>query len=342
MENEVSVVLFGLGPMGKLIAHGLLEKKGLRIVGAVDISKDIVGKDLAEVLELPGKFGVEVTDDAETLLSNLSPDIAVLATSSFVKSIYPQIETCLKAGVNVISTCEELTFPYYRNPQLSREIDWLAKKNGVTVLGTGINPGYLMDSLPIVITGACNKVDSIKVTRMMDSSKRRIPYQKKIGTGLTPKEFRKLIDEKKITGHVGLEESISMIASALGWELDEIKTLPPEPVISEKETKTPYTTVKPGNAAGLKSVSHGIRNGKPVITLEFISHAGVTEEYDSITVEGTPRVEQKIIGGVNGDAGTVDVIVNMIPKVLTVEPGLVTMKDLPLPSATTEDFRVYL
>lgn len=342
MENDISIVLFGLGPMGKLIAKGILEKKGVKIVGAVDISKEIVGKDLAEVLDLPGKFGVEVTDDPETLLSKMKPDISVLATSSYLEKIYPQIETCVKAGVNVISTCEELTFPYYRHPQKSRELDWAAKENGVTVLGTGINPGYLMDALPIVITGACNKVSSIKVTRMMDSSKRRIPYQRKIGTGLTPAEFRKLIDQKKISGHVGLEESIAMIASALGWDLDEIEFLPPEPVIADKEIVTPYKTVKPGEVAGLKSIAHGHLNGKPVITMEFVSHAGVKEEYDSIVVDGIPRVEEKIIGGINGDVGTVDVIVNMIPKVLTAEPGLVTMKDLPLPSAATEDFRIYL
>ncbi|MCD6242136.1 hypothetical protein J7K06_00360 [Candidatus Bathyarchaeota archaeon] len=185
-------------------------------------------------------------------------------------------------------------------------------------------------------------MESIKVTRMMDSSKRRIPYQKKIGTGLSPEEFRRMIDEKKITGHVGLVESISMIAAALGWKLDEIKEFPPEPVIAEREIVTSYTTVKPGQVAGLKSVAHGIKNGKPVIVLEFISHAAVEEEYDSVVIEGVPRIEEKIAGGVHGDLGTVAVIVNMIPKVLNAKPGLVTMKDLPLPSAVTEDVRTYL
>lgn len=342
MENEIKVLLIGLGPMGRRIAKGILEKSGMRVVGAIDIAKDLVGKDLGEILELGKNLGVTVMDDAEGLLSRIEADIAVIATRSYLKDVYPQISLCIKNGINVISTCEELSYPYYKHPELSTEIDALAKKYGVTVLGTGINPGYLMDALPITLTGACQRVESIKVTRMMDSSKRRIPYQKKIGTGLSPEEFRRMIDEKKITGHVGLVESISMIAAALGWKLDEIKEFPPEPVIAEREIVTSYTTVKPGQVAGLKSVAHGIKNGKPVIVLEFISHAAVEEEYDSVVIEGVPRIEEKIAGGVHGDLGTVAVIVNMIPKVLNAKPGLVTMKDLPLPSAVTEDVRTYL
>jgi 4-hydroxy-tetrahydrodipicolinate reductase len=342
VENEVKVILFGLGPMGRLIAKCVLEKKGLRAVGAVDVAKDIVGKDLGEILELEQKVGVTITDNAEVLISRIKADIAVIATSSSLKNVYPQIALCVKAGVNVISTCEELSYPYYKYPELSCEIDELAKKYGVTVLGTGINPGYLMDALPIVLTGPCQRVESIKVTRMMNSSTRRIPYQKKIGTGLTPEEFRKMIEEKKITGHVGLVESIAMIAAALGWQLDEIKEFPPAPVIAEKEIVTSFTTVKPGYVAGLESVAHGIRNGKPVIVLEFISHAAVEEEYDAVSIEGIPKIYEKIAGGVHGDLGTVAMVVNMIPKVLNARPGLFTMKDLPLPSAATEDLRVYL
>ena len=342
MENEINVLLYGLGAIGRRIAKAVLEKKGLRVVGAVDISKEIVGKDLGEILESNKRVGVTVTDDVDALLSKIKANIAIIATTSYLKDVYPQIEKCVKAGINVISTCEELSYPYYKYPQLSNEIDELAKKYGVTVLGTGINPGFLMDTLPIVLTGPCKEVESIKVTRMMDSSKRRIPYQKKIGTGLSPEEFRKMIDEKKITGHVGLVESIAMIAEALGWKLDEIREFPPEPVIAEKEIVTSYTTVKPGFVAGLKSIAHGIKNGKAVIILEFISHAAVEEEYDAVSIEGTPKIYEKIAGGVHGDIGTVAMIINMIPKVLNAKPGLVTMKDLPLPSATPEDMRVYL
>lgn len=342
MENKIRVIFFGFGPMGKLIAKGIVEKKGVEIVGAVDIAKDIIGKDIGEVLELGKTLGVTITDDFEGLLSKVEADIAVIATVSHVEKVYPQIASCTKAGINVISTCEELSYPYYKHPELSSEIDTLAKKYGVTVLGTGINPGYLMDALPIILTGACQHVEHIKVVRMMDSSKRRVPYQKKIGTGLTPAEFRKMISAKKITGHVGLVESIAMIASALGWNLDEIKEFPPEPVIAEEEVETSYTVIRRGKVAGLKSNAHGIRGGKPVIVLEFASYANAEEEYDDVYVEGAPKIHERIFGGVHGDLGTVAMIINMITKVLNAQPGLLTMKDLPIPSATTEDMRVYL
>lgn len=332
MEKEIKVVLFGVGPLGVAIAKGILEKKGMKIVGAVDTAKDLVAKDLGEVLNLGKTLGVTVTDDAKHLLSRVKPRIAIIATKSTVKGIYPELTMCVKAGVNVVSTCEELSYPYHKEPRLSAEIDKLAKKHGVAVLGTGINPGYLMDVLPITLTGPCLRVDSIKVTRMMDSSKRRIPFQKKIGTGLTHEQFEKNIREKVITGHVGLVESIAMIASALGWKLDSIAEFPPEPVIAEKEVTTPYTTVKPGHVAGLRSVAHGTKGGKPVIVLEFVANALVEEQYDAISIEGVPNVNQKIVGGVHGDVGTVAVVLNMIPKVLNAAPGLATMKDLPSPS----------
>ncbi|MEM1520385.1 MAG: hypothetical protein QXR35_00225 [Candidatus Korarchaeum sp.] len=340
--SEVRVVMVGLGPIGQAIAKGILKKRGFSIVGAVDVAPELVGKDLGEVLGLDRKLGVTVVPDLDKLLDEVRADVAVIATKSYLPDVYPQIEACVKHCVNVVSTCEELSYPYYRYPELSARIDSLAKQYGVTVLGTGINPGYLMDALPIMLTGACTEVESVRVIRMMDSKKRRIPYQRKIGTGLSPEEFRRMIEEKKITGHVGLTESIAMIAAALGWKLDEIKEFPPEPVIADREVTTTYTTVKPGQVAGLKSIAHGIKEGKPVIILEFISHALVEEEHDTVIIEGTPRIEEKKIGGVHGDIGTVAVVINMIPKVIKAAPGLVTMKDLPIPSALVEDVRVYL
>ena len=342
MENEIKVILFGVGPLGVAIAKGMLEKKGMKIVGAVDTAKELVGKDLGEILKAGKTLGITVTDDAKSLLSRTKPNISIIATRSSVKGIYPELELCINAGVRVVSTCEELSYPYYKEPRLSAEIDKLAKKHGVAVLGTGINPGYLMDALPITLTGPCLRVDAIKVTRMMDSSKRRIPFQKKIGTGLTPEQFEKSIRDKVITGHVGLAESIAMIAAALGWKLEAITEVAPEPVIAKKEVATPYTTIKPGYVAGLKSVAHGIKSGKAVVVLEFVANALVKEEYDAISIEGVPNLNQKIIGGVHGDIGTVAVVLNMIPKVLNAGPGLATMKDLPLPSVLNEDIRVYL
>jgi 4-hydroxy-tetrahydrodipicolinate reductase len=248
---------------------------------------------------------------------------------------------CIKAGINVISTCEELSYPYVKYPQLSKKIDKLAKKHRVSVLGTGINPGFLMDTLPLILTTACQRVDSIKVTRMMDSSKRRLSYQKKIGTGLTKEEFMWKVKEQKISGHVGLVESIGMISGAMGWKLDEIKEIPPKPVISEMEINTSYTTIKAGCVAGIKSLAYGILKSTPIITLEFVSNVKIKKEYDAITIQGIPNISEKIIGGINGDIGTVALIINMIPKILQAKPGLKIMNDLPLAHCSFEDFSRY-
>lgn len=333
MGETLRVAVYGCGVMGCRIARALLDKKSFELVGAVDVNPKIVGKDLGEVLELPKKLGVAVSKDAPGLFARTRVDAVVHATSSHLKTIFPQLAQCVEAGLDVVSTCEELSFPWKRHPELSRDLDALARKNEATVVGTGINPGYLMDALPLVLTAPCLRVDSVKVVRMMDSSKRRVPFQEKVGTTLSTLEFREKIDKKAITGHVGLLESINMIAAGLGWALDEAVELPPEPVVAERELKTAVGTVKKGHVSGLRSVAYGLKGQEKVITLEFCAHAGVKEEYDEVVVKGEPDVHQKILGGVHGDVGTVSMVVNTVPLAIVAPPGLKTMKDLPLPHA---------
>lgn len=342
MTNNVKIIMYGLGALGSQMARFILEKEGLEIVGAIDAAKEKVGKDLSVVLGTDKQLNIMVTDDADALFSRIKADLVIHTTTSYLTGVYPQILKCLKAGLDVISTCEELSYPYYKHLSLAYEIDRLAKAQEVTVLGTGINPGYLMDTLPIFLTGPCQEVKSIKVTRMMYSGDRRSSYQKKIGTGLTPEEFKGMIEEGKITGHVGLVESISMIAASLGWKLDDVEQPLPEPIVSDVEAKTTYTTVKPSQVAGLKNVAYGIKGKERVITLEFISHANVKRPYDSVSIKGTPNIHQKIEGGIHGDLGTIAMVVNSIPKVINAEPGLVTMRDLPIPSAAIKDIRTYI
>jgi len=342
MKEKIKVIIYGLGVIGGNIAKAILEKEGIEITGVIDIDPQKVGKDIGEVLELSEKTGVIVSNNSKETFEKANAIAVIHTTSSYLPQVLPQIKECIEAGLNVVSTCEELSFPYKRHPELAQEIDSLAKRHQVTVVGTGINPGYLMDTLPLTLTGPCLEVKSVKVTRMMNSAKRRIPFQKKVGTGLSPEEFKKYIDEKIITGHVGLLESINMIADGLGWELDEAEELPPEPVIADKEVNTPLCKVTPGKVLGLKSIAYGKMNGKEVIRLSFIAYAGVEEEYDEIIIEGKPNIHQKIIGGVHGDIGTIATTINTIPKAINALPGLYTMKDLPVPSATPMDMRVYI
>ena len=192
-----------------------------------------------------------------------------------------------------------------------------------------------MDLLPIIITAPCQSVKSIKVTRMMNSAKRRVPFQLKIGTGLGPEEFQQKISNKEITGHVGLTQSIQMICDAIGFEYDEIKEFPPKAVLAEKEFTTSYGVLVPKNyVRGLQSKAVATKNGNVIVLLDFMAYAGEHEEYDSIEVEGKPNIHQKIIGGVHGDLGTSAMMVNLIPIVTKARSGLLTMKDLPTPCNT--------
>lgn len=341
-KRKIKVLMYGVGAIGSQIVRLLLRKKGLKIVGAIDASPKKTGKDLGEVIGMKKPLGVVVSGDSKRLLSSVDVDVAIHATSSFLKDVYPQLIHLIEHSVNVISTCEELSYPYVTDTSLALNLDTLARKYGVTVLGTGINPGFLMDTLPIALSGVCQEVKSIKVERVIDAAKRRLPFQKKIGAGLTSEEFKEMIEKKKITGHVGLKESIAMIADALGLTLQKIKVEPVKPVLAEKPVESREIKVDMGKVAGLTQSAYGLIDGKPFVTLIFKAYIGAEEEYDSITIEGTPKIHQKIVPCIHGDLATVAMIVNSIPKVINATPGLKTMKDLPVPSAVIDDIRHYL
>jgi len=339
---EVRVTLYGIGAIGSSIARLLLKKKGVKIVGAIDTAANKVGRDLGEVIEAGKPLGVKVSESVDKQLRDVEADIVVHATSSFLKDVYAQLTELIRHGVNVVSTCEELSYAYVSNPDLASRLDKLAKEHGVTVLGTGINPGFLMDTLPITLTAVCQEVEHIRVERVMDAAKRRMPFQKKVGVGLTVEEFRDKIEKKLITGHIGLEQSIAMITDALGWNLQRIETDAPEPVIAQKAVESNGVKVKRGHVAGLMQTARGIVNEKPVVTLVFKAYVGADEEYDSVTIEGTPAIYQKITPCVHGDLGTAAIVVNSIPKVINASPGLKTMKDLPIASAALGDMRLHI
>lgn len=327
--NKIGVIIYGCGVMGRRIAYTLYRKKTFEVMGAVDISSELWGKDLGEFFPDPKKIGIIIEKDADKILSNTKAQTVILATNSYLKDVLDQIIQCVEAGLNVVSICEELSFPWKTDPEKAEKINKLAKKKGVTVVGTGINPGFLMDTLPLILTTPCLEVRSIRVVRRLDSSKRRIPFQIKVGTGLTQKEFDEKIENQEITGHVGLLESIYMIAEGLGWNLDEVVENPPIPVVNKEMAYTGLGMVYPGKVIGLSSSAYGKVKGEEVITLVFKAHAGVKEECDEIFIHGVPDIHQKIIGGVHGDIGAVAVTVNSIPKALLASPGLKCMKDLP-------------
>lgn len=333
MTGSVKVVLFGVGAMGSRIAKFLLGREGVSIVGAIDVAPEKVGRDLGDVIGLGRTLGVSVSNSPDEVLSMTKPDVVVHATSSFLREVHGQLEKIVGHGVAVVSTCEELTYPFLSEPKLAAALDALAKREKVAVLGTGINPGFLMDTLVITLTAACEDVRRIEVGRRIDAGTRRLPFQKKIGAGLTVEEFNRQVEAKVITGHVGLEQSIGMIAAALGWKLDKITTDPVEPVVAGRSVESDGIKVPAGGVAGLRQRAHGVVRGLDVITLDFQAYLGAEEEHDSITIEGTPNISQRISPCVHGDIGTVALVANSIPRVINASPGLVTMNVLPVPSA---------
>jgi 4-hydroxy-tetrahydrodipicolinate reductase len=341
-KENIRVVCYGIGAVGSRIARFLLEKQGVQIVGAIDVAKDKIGKDLSQVLETGKKLNVIISDDVDAVMKKACADVVIHATSSYLRDVYPQIAHVAKYGVNVISTCEELSYPYVSEPELAKKLEDLGVRYAMSFLGTGINPGFLMDTLVITLTGVCQKIDQIKIERVMNAATRRIPFQKKVGAGLTVAEFKEKMATKQITGHVGLEQSIGMIAAALKWQLDKIQVDQVEPVVAAKEVKSEAIAVKKGQVAGLRQKARGIMKRKDVITLDFQAYIGAPEEYDAITIDGVPPVHEKILPCVHGDLATVAMIVNSIPKIMNAPPGLLTMKDLPVPVAAVEDMRKYL
>ena len=336
MDN-VRVVIYGVGAIGTNIAKFVLGKKGIEIVGAIDVSPEKVGKDLGEILGLEEKLGVVVSSNVSSVFSESKPDVTLHATGSYLDKVYPQIAQAVKAGSSVISTCETLAYPYYRYPELSEKLDKLAREHGVTVLGSGVNPGFICDTLVATLTGVCETVEKIRAVRSLDAAKRRYPFQKKIGLGLSPEEFKRKLDVGEITAHVGYAESIMLVAKALGWRIDKVEEIQ-EPVIAEKDLETQYFKVKPGEVAGVRGFGIGYMDGREVIRVELVAAVGA-EDYEEIIIEGNPNLHWRNSLGISGDIATVAMIVNMVPRVLKARPGLLTMIDLPPPSAVLGDFR---
>jgi hypothetical protein len=332
MVEKIRAVQYGCGPIGCSVAKLASQRRDIELVGAIDIDKNKVGKDLGEVIGLDKPLGVAISDDVNAILSQTKPDIVLHTTSSWLKKVNEQLAGVIKAGINIVSTTEELSFPWRKEPGLSTELDKLAKANKVTVLATGINPGFVMDTWPLVMTAVCQEVKQVKVARIQDASPRRLPFQKKIGAGCTLEEFQKLVDAGTLR-HVGLAESIAMIAAGLGWELDDIRD-EIKPIVAENEVRSQYLTVKPGQAAGVKQIGRGLKGGKELITMDFQAYLGAKESYDAVYITGTPNMEVVIKGGTHGDIATAAMVVNTARRVIEAPPGLLTMKDLPIVTCT--------
>ncbi len=317
----MNVVQIGLGPIGLGVTQTILSRRGINLVGAVDLDPAKIGQD-AGILAGHDECGVAVSGDLDETLAR-NADVAIVTTSSRLIDVADTIRRCIDAGWHIVSTCEELAYPWRTAPELAAQIDTQAQSAGVTVLGTGVNPGFLMDILPALLTGVCSDVRSIRVERFQDAGLRRKPFQVKIGAGLSVEEFRSRRDAGRI-GHVGFPESIHLIAESLGWPVDLV-TEAIKPVTATDGS----CDADQGVVLGLRQLAIGYRNDEPVIELELQAFIGHPDPRDTVTIHGTPDLTWTVPGGVNGDIATCAITVNALAAVQRAQPGLRTMRDIP-------------
>ena len=326
----IRVLLVGLGPIGASVALQVVARKGFTLVGAVDIDPQKIGRDAGDVIGAGKPLRVRVTSDIGKTIKAAKPDVAVLCTSSSLKSVVGQFEEVLKHRVPIVTTTEEAAYPSRPNRRLAARLDAAARKAKVAVLGTGVNPGFTMDALPIALTAVCERVTSIEVLRVQDARIRRLPFQQKIGAGLTREQFAHRVEARTVR-HVGFTESITMIADALGWKLDRI-TDEIEPKMADADVASDLLSVSAGQVCGLIQRGTGYVKGEPRIRLRLEAYLGAPESYESVLIEGSPRIHSRIDGGVHGDIATASMAVNSIPAVIAADPGFRTMRDMRLPS----------
>jgi hypothetical protein len=297
----------GLGPIGLATTRLALSRRSLQVVGAVDLDPAKAGKDLAELLALPAATGVTIEGDLEEALARLAPDVVLLCTSSTMPAVRDDLLSCCRAGVDVVSSCEELLYPSLQHPQLAAEIDAAARAGGASILGTGINPGFVLDFVPVVASAVTYDVERVQCLRIVDAGLRRLPLQQKVGAGMAREDFEAKAAAGTL-GHVGMRESVAT-----------------------EERRTPFLVIPAGRVAGIRNRGFGRHGGKTVVELDLQMYVGAADPRDEISLFGDPPVNLVFTGGIFGDSATAAIVVNSVHQVVGARAGLLTVLDVPPP-----------
>ncbi|MGA2866852.1 MAG: dihydrodipicolinate reductase [Verrucomicrobiota bacterium] len=327
--RKIKIAQFGLGPIGLETLRLAAARPWASVVGGIDIDPAKVGRDLAELTRTAGLKGRRVFGSLEELVARARPDLIFHTAVSRFKEAFGQVEPMARLGISVVSSCEELVYPRLREPRLAARLDRVCQACGARVIGTGVNPGFVMDVLPVVLTGVSREVRAVHVQRVVDASTRRAPLQKKIGSGQPPEVFRRLLNQGQ-AGHAGLKESLALIAHCLGWAAADIVERA-DVVVAERDIRTPYFAVKKGQTCGIHQRAEAKVKGGQCLTLDLKMYLGAKEPHDAVQIEGDPPLDVVIRGGVAGDQATVAALVNTAPRLLEAPPGLRLMTDLPVP-----------
>ena len=332
-QSPVEVAHVGLGAIGREVVRLVLHREDLRLVGVCDIDPALVGQQIGSVLDEENGGDVTVASDLAGVAST-DGLVVTHTTSSSLARCLPELLAAVEAGAHVVSSCEELSYPWVQAPEEAARLDAAARATGVAVVGTGVNPGFAMDYLPVVLSGAAKRVDSVRVHRVQDAGLRREPLQAKVGAGITREEFDRRVAAGSM-GHVGLTESAQAVAAALGWDATGTsETI--EPVVADEPTPSAFGTIEPGQIAGIDQVAVVVADGVERVRLHLQMAVGIGPSQDDIWLTGDPDLHLSVPGGLHGDLATAAALVNTVGSVRHAEPGLRVMSELrpPRPSAS--------
>jgi len=331
--DEIKIVVYGVGAMGSNMVRLLQSKPQARIVGAIDHDPVKIGKDVGKIAGLGKNLGIEVRFPPEKTLDTVEADLVIQATTAFLDEAFDQIVNCLDRGMNVLTICQELFFPLGKNVAGARELDRMAKEKGLKITAVGINPGFVMDLVPILGSLPCWEIESVFVRRIVDFSPYGPDEMRHIGANLTRDEFLQGVKEGTI-GHIGLLETTAMVAHSLGFPIDELRQTK-EPLLTRVPRKSEFITIEPGRVCGFKQNVAGLIQGKQVLDFRMKGIVSPDKEEDGVEtgdyarITGVPNVDITIKEEIaqKGGLGTAGVAVNMIPKLMNASPGFHTMNE---------------
>ncbi|MCR3956893.1 MAG: 2,4-diaminopentanoate dehydrogenase [Gudongella sp.] len=341
-KENVKVIIWGLGAMGSGMADMLLKKKGVEIVGAVGRGSKL-GKSMYDFIKTErGDRPDVIIGTPEDVIKEGAADVVLTATDSYTKNAFERLKFILEKKINVVSSAEEMAYPQAQSPEEAKQLDEIAKANGVSIIGTGINPGLIMDLLVVLMTGCCETVDHVTARRVNSLSPFGPVVMEEQGIGITKEEFEEGVRTGHLSGHVGFPESIRMIADAIGWKVDKVEQSM-EPIMTDVDRKSPYGFAKAGNVAGCAMKGFGYVDGEMKIEMDHPQQiepemVGV-QTGDYVIIKGNPNINLVNSPEVPGGIGTIAMCVNMIPHIINARPGLKTMIDLPVPRAIMGDMR---
>lgn len=328
-HSRIKILQMGLGPIGQESVKLLSTKAWAQVVGGVDIDPAKVGQSLSDLCGMPHLGEAVIVGNLSEALDRWQPDVILHTAGSRAKTTFDQVRPALERGLAVVSSCEELLFPGLREPTETAEIDELCRRTGGRILGTGVNPGFVMDVLPVCLTGVCVEVRSVYGERVVDAGTRRLPLQQKVGSGMDPDAFRELFKQKK-AGHAGFQESLALIAHALGWQIGPIEETC-EPIVAEKPLKSGAYEIETGQTRGLHQRVVARTQDDKQIELDLKMYQGAEDPHDAVRITGVPSLEMRLPGGVAGDQATIAALANALPRVLRAEPGVRLMTDIAVP-----------